>query len=53
VDALREAYNAPRGVDQMAVDFAKAYQADAVYEAYWKPVMKGLSEWCQSSSSPS
>ena len=53
VDALREAYNAPRGVDQVAVDFAKAYQADAVYEVHWKPVMKGLLEWCQSSSSPS
>ena len=53
VDALKHAYNAPRGVDQVAVDFAKAYNADAVWEAHWKPVMKGLAEWCRASSSPS
>ena len=53
VDALRHSYEAPRGVDQVAVDFAKAYNADAVWEAHWKPVMKGLAEWCRASSSPS
>ncbi len=53
VDALKHAYEAPRGVDQVAVDFAKAYNADAVWEAHWKPVMKGLAEWCRASSSPS
>jgi len=53
VDALRHAYDAPRGVDQVAVDFAQAYNADAVWEAHWKPVMKGLAEWCRASSSPS
>ena len=53
VDALRHSYDAPRGVDQVAVDFAKAYNADAVWEAHWKPVMKGLAEWCRASSSPS
>jgi hypothetical protein len=53
VDALRHSYEAPRGVDQVAVDFAQAYNADAVWEAHWKPVMKGLAEWCRASSSPS
>ena len=53
VDALRHAYEAPSGVDQVAVDFAKAYNADAVWDAHWKPVMKGLSEWCRASSSQS
>ena len=53
VDALRQAYNAPRGVDKTAVDFAQGYNADTVYEAHWKPIMKELHEWCLSSSSPS
>jgi hypothetical protein len=53
VDALKHAYESPRGVDQVAVDFAQAYNADAVWEAHWKPVMKGLAEWCRASSSPS
>ena len=53
VDALRQAYNAPRGVDKTAVEFAQGYNADTVYEAHWKPIMKELHEWCLSSSSPS
>ena len=53
VDALRHAYEAPRGVDQVAVDFAQAYNADRVWDQHWKPVMKGLAEWCRASSSPS
>jgi glycosyltransferase involved in cell wall biosynthesis len=48
VDALQNAYNAPRGVDKQAVAFASQYDADLVYEAYWKPVMKELATWCQS-----
>lgn len=53
VDALKESYEAPRGVDRVAVEFAAKYNADAVWDAHWKPVMKGLSEWCRSSSSQS
>ena len=53
VDALRASYEAPRGVCKEAVDFASQYDADLVYEQSWKPVMKELSAWCQSSSSPS
>jgi len=53
VDALKASYEAPRGVDKDAVAFASQYDADLVYEQSWKPVMKELSAWCQSSSSPS
>ena len=53
VDALIEAYEAPRGVSDEAVAFADQYRADKVYDAYWKPIMKELTAWCQSSSSPS
>ena len=53
VDALRHAYEAPRGVDQVAVDFAQAYNADRVWDKHWKPVMKELSAWCLASSSQS
>ena len=49
VDALIEAYEAPRGVCDEAVAFADQYRADSVYEAYWKPIMKELTQWCQSS----
>jgi glycosyltransferase involved in cell wall biosynthesis len=53
VNALIEAYEAPRGVCDEAVAFADQYRADTVFETHWKPIMKELSEWCQSSSSPS
>jgi hypothetical protein len=53
VEALIEAYEAPRGVSDQAVAFADQYRADKVYDAYWKPIMKELTAWCQSSSSPS
>ena len=53
VDALRASYEAPRGADKAAVEFASQYSADRVYEAHWKPIMKELSAWCRSSSSQS
>ena len=53
VAALEDAYNAPRGTSQKALDFAKDYEADAVYESHWKPAMKELAAWCRSSSSQS
>ena len=49
VDALIEAYEAPRGVSDEAVAFASQYRADSVYDAYWKPIMKELTEWCKNS----
>jgi hypothetical protein len=49
VEALIEAYEAPRGVSEEAVAFASQYEADAVFESHWKPIMKELSEWCKNS----
>jgi len=33
------------------VDFAKRYEADAVFESHWKPAMKEIAEWCRLSQS--
>ena len=49
VEALKQAYEAPRGVDQTAVGFASQYYADAVYSAFWQPIMASLGEWCRQS----
>lgn len=49
VDALKRAYEAPRGTDETAVGFASQYQSDAVYEASWRPIMANLATWCRSS----
>jgi glycosyltransferase involved in cell wall biosynthesis len=51
LNALEEAYQRSRGVSQKAVEFAKQYEADAVYESHWKPAMKEIAEWCRSSQS--
>ncbi len=40
VSALDKAYAAPRGTSSVAVDFAKAYQADAVYAEHWRPILE-------------
>ena len=45
VDALEEAYAAPRGVSQKAVDFAADYDADKVYAKYWRPALEQLAVW--------
>jgi len=42
VDALEQAYKRGHGVSVKALEFAKGYDADAVYEAYWKPVLAKL-----------
>jgi glycosyltransferase involved in cell wall biosynthesis len=47
VEALIASYEAPRGVSHESVAFADQYRADSVYEAYWKPIMKQLTEWCK------
>lgn len=40
VNALSEAYKADRGVSKTAVEFAKQFDANAVYDKYWKPFLK-------------
>ncbi len=39
-DALKQAYNAPRGTSQTAIDFAKQFDVDAVWNNYWLPFWK-------------
>jgi glycosyltransferase involved in cell wall biosynthesis len=42
VRALNEAYERPRELSQKAIDFASQYQADYVFDTYWKPALKRL-----------
>lgn len=42
VDALEQAYQRGRGRSQKAQDFAKAYNADTVFEEHWKPALTVL-----------
>jgi hypothetical protein len=42
VEALEQAYNAPRGTSQQAVEFAQQYNADTVFNQYWRPIMATL-----------
>ena len=51
LDSLEQAYARGRGRSKKAVDFAKQYEADAVYESHWKPAMKEIAEWCRLSQS--
>ena len=51
LNALEESYRRERGTSQKAVDFAKQYDADTVYESHWKPAMKEIAAWCRSSQS--
>jgi hypothetical protein len=51
LNALEQAYARERGTSQKAVEFAKQYDADRVYDEYWKPAMKEIAAWCRSSQS--
>jgi hypothetical protein len=42
VDALEQAYQRGRGRSEKAQEFAKAYNADTVFEQHWKPVLTVL-----------
>ena len=42
VDALEQAYQRGRGRSEKAQEFAKAYNADTVFEEHWKPVLTVL-----------
>jgi glycosyltransferase involved in cell wall biosynthesis len=41
-EALTQAYNRTRGPSQKAIDFAKQYDADLVYETQWKPTLDSI-----------
>jgi glycosyltransferase involved in cell wall biosynthesis len=51
LNALEESYRRERGTSQKAIEFAKQYDADTVYETHWKPAMKEIAAWCRSSQS--
>ena len=42
IEALESAYQRGRERSQTAIDFASQYDADYVYDKFWKPVMKVL-----------
>jgi glycosyltransferase involved in cell wall biosynthesis len=42
VEALTQAYNRSRGPSQKAIDFAKQYDADLVYDTQWKPTLDSI-----------
>lgn len=45
VQALEEAYARDRGPSQQAIDFAREYDADLVYEKHWRPALERLAVW--------
>lgn len=49
LNALRGAYEAPRSRSEKAIAHARGYEADHVFEAFWKPAMKEIAEWCRTS----
>lgn len=51
LNALEESYRRERGTSKKAVEFAKQYDADFVYDTHWKPAMKEIAAWCRSSQS--
>lgn len=40
IAALRQAADAPRGISEASVQYAKGYDADLVFETFWKPFIK-------------
>jgi hypothetical protein len=42
VDALEQAYQRGRGRSEKAQEFAKAYNADTVFQQHWKPALAVL-----------
>lgn len=44
VNALQEAYEAPRGVSDVSVEFAKQFDVETVWQNYWLPVLEKLSK---------
>ena len=51
LSGLEAAYARGRGKSQKAIQFAAQYEADTVFDKFWKPAMKELAAWCRSSQS--
>ena len=44
VKALEAAYEAPRGVSDISVQFAQQFDVETVWEKHWLPVLEKLSK---------
>jgi hypothetical protein len=44
VEALEAAYNRGQERSDKAIEFAKAYNADVVFDKYWKPTLEILAQ---------
>lgn len=42
VESLEAAYNRGRGRSDKAIEFAKQYDADTVFESHWKPTLEAI-----------
>jgi glycosyltransferase involved in cell wall biosynthesis len=42
VESLEKAYDKGQNRSQQAIDFAKQYDADTVFETHWKPILKQI-----------
>jgi hypothetical protein len=42
VEALEQAYKAERGPSKIAMDFAKQFDVETVWDKHWMPVLKKL-----------
>ena len=42
VESLEKAYDKGQSRSQQAIDFAKNYDADTVFETHWKPTLKQI-----------
>jgi glycosyltransferase involved in cell wall biosynthesis len=51
LSALEKSYERRGEKSSKATEFAKQYDADRVYDQYWKPAMKEIAAWCRSSQS--
>jgi hypothetical protein len=48
IDSLEAAYSRGRGRSKKAVEFAKDYNADTVFNKHWKPILETLADKYQS-----
>ena len=51
LNSLEQAYERRGEKSKKAIEFAKQYEADRVYDEFWKPAMKEIAAWCRSSQS--
>jgi glycosyltransferase involved in cell wall biosynthesis len=51
LSGLEQAYARGRVKSQKAITFAGQYEADTVFDKFWRPAMKELAAWCRSSQS--